>query len=208
MQRTLTCADVAFVSETRLSASDDFHLHAIGDKRVICNEYATTAHGTSRTGGAMLQCKRTLAHTHAQNMATTPGINILTAVLHLPGHVPIRVIGVYRSPRSNTVRPLLNELEPLVPSSNADPVVIFGDFNVDYNDCTTMSRDLTTFMAARGCTQHISTPTSRGGALIDNIWTNTAVLTSGIVVSYCSDHEVVWAAITLRECTTDNMQTD
>lgn len=38
-------------------------------------------------------------------------------------------------------------------------------------------------------------PTSRRGALINHIWTNTSALAAGVTMSYCSDHDIIWAAI-------------
>ncbi len=44
--------------------------------------------------------------------------------------------------------------------------------------------------------QQVLVPTHRRGGLLDQIWTNCEQVAGGVVMSYCSDHDIIWTALT------------
>ncbi len=70
------------------------------------------------------------------------------------------------------------------------------DLNIDMLHHTQKPRNLRSVLQQHGpWRQLIQQPTSRRGALIVYICTNTSALAVGVTTLYCSDHDIIWAAI-------------
>jgi hypothetical protein len=121
----------------------------------------------------------------------------------LPQLSIITLIFLYRSEQYVSVQQLCDRLRPVLEAVQSEKVVIAADFNVDLLHHSAPAFMLQTLMETFGFEQHVKVHTHKYGALLDHVWTNLGPsfsVTSGVLVSYWSDHSPVWCRIEPIEC--------
>ena len=195
---TLQFADVVFLCETKLCAEDNLQRAALTTPHT---EKAVVAHHPAKnntTGGCMLQVNTRFAKQHIGWTGSTHETEAIQTTVLKPDMPPVTIIGVYNPP-AHSVTHLTDILQEILPKNTHDPLVILGDFNIDLSSSrpedTRKAAMLHSFMQSCHLEQHVTLPTHRRGGLLDHIWTNCRHLAGGVVMSYCSDHDIIWAAL-------------
>jgi len=122
-------------------------------------------------------------------------------IINLPGCNNIHVVGIYRSKSKVVFTKLIEALEHLhrtILKEPQTPVIILGDFNVNFMDTTSEQKALVGYMIKqKGYTQLIKQYTTDYKTQIDHIYTNIPqqVQSSGTLESYYSDHKPIFVCL-------------
>jgi endonuclease/exonuclease/phosphatase family metal-dependent hydrolase len=132
------------------------------------------------------------------------GLDLLQQTIHtgLAGLDEFDVLSLYRSKQFSSVATFCEHLTPLLERLQSRCAIIAGDFNIDllhHSPPTRLSRKL---MCRYGFRQLVCVQTHKYGALLDHIWTNLNAenfkITTGVCVTYWSDHSPTWCCIEPR----------
>ena len=127
---------------------------------------------------------------------------ITVAIINFRG-CKIHVVGIYRSKSKVVLSKLIQALEHLhqtILTEPQTPVIILGDFNVNFMEPSSEQRALVKYMITqKGYSQLIKQYITDYKTQIDHIYTNIPhqVQSSGALESYYSDHKPIFVCVNL-----------
>jgi endonuclease/exonuclease/phosphatase (EEP) superfamily protein YafD len=118
------------------------------------------------------------------------GNQVTSFVIQQP--TPVQIVCVYRSPQlENNMSCLIKLLKQHIKSMM--PLIVFGDFNANYQTQDHKYRQLEHYFTQFACMQIIEDFTTDSNTTIDHIWTNIRpdLLMANSLESYYSDHKPI-----------------
>ena len=194
--------DFMVISETWLTAKDDFWLRSQMLHSLNLKPYSIPRPGAKRGGGLMLIAKSEIG-VESVHMPSVPNcehhlwkVTIGKTILH--------VLGVYHPPESTPsifIDNFLDVLESLLLEKYG--LIISGDFNLHVNDIS--DADAVFFLeaiTALGLSQHVKSPTHNKGNTLDLIITEESTqvkVTRCVPLDFISDHRLVACELNIKK---------
>jgi exonuclease III len=197
-------ADLILHSETRATSSDKNNFYDLdgfnlvrADALAQDGDIVRPHHGTAIHYRGQIGCEGTQVHSRRGQDIFEGTFN-----LHIRDLPTLVVLSIYRSEKFSSFDSFCGELLPILNRLQNVPSVLAGDFNIDMlHDSPPVSR-LLKMMLRFGFRQHVTIHTHKYGALLDHVWTNLDIerfdISTGVCISYWSDHSPVWCKIKPR----------
>lgn len=143
-------------------------------------------------GGVMTMASRRLA---PATLKSAQGLEH-TAIAVTKDSIRVNVVTIYRPPSMNLTT-FSAKLKGLVESIQTNVLtVLLGDFNIDLVKCP--HHNILQLMKQLGFHQHVKSPTTDYGSLLDHVYVNRKErVVVDIVDTYYSDHDTVCVALDL-----------
>ena len=148
-----------------------------------------------RGGGIVLAISN--KYVHGEITLNIPEAELVAAEIFTPKRIV--VAGMYVPPhqsKDDTVKHLTSFLSCIRSDDDDGGVIIMGDFNEDLSNQGT--HRIHDFLASKGFSQHVKSPTTDYGTIIDHIYSiNISSVESEIQDCYYSDHDKMYCFINL-----------
>jgi len=197
---SVQAAHVNVFVETALCSRDSDETYDMANIRLYRNDY-DPQNNTRTPYGSAVYIRNDVECTCDPFRLNYNNTEMTVVIINLPGCNKIHVVGIYRS-KSKVVFPkLIEALEHLhrtILREPQTPVIILGDFNVNFMEPTSEQKALVGYMIKqKGYTQLIKQYTTDYKTQIDHIYTNIPqqVQSSGTLESYYSDHKPIFVCL-------------
>ena len=198
---SMQVADINVFVETGLCSVDNDECYFLNGFNLYRNDFSVESCTHSVYGSAMyvktgLQCISTPYRCNHND------VEITVTVLDEPVK-NLHIVGIYRSKSKVTISKFIESLDYLYKSVIGDaetPVVILGDFNVNFKESSKELKCLLRSMCEeKGYVQIINEYTTDYRTQIDHIYTNVERFIShaGVLESYFSDHKPIFVTFNL-----------
>ena len=171
----IQAAHVNIFVETALRSRDIDDAYYMSNFRFYGNDYDPQS-TTRTTYGTAVYIRNDVECTCDQFRWNYNNTEMTVAIINLPGCSNIHVVGIYRSKSKVVFSKLIEALEHLhrtILSEPQTPVIILGDFNVNFMEVTSQQKALVEYMIKqKGYTQLIKQYTTDYKTQIDHIFNN------------------------------------
>ena len=171
----IQAAHVNIFVETALRSRDIDDAYYMSNFRLYRNDYDPQS-TTRTTYGTAVYIRNDVECTCDQFRWNYNNTEMTVAIINLPGCSNIHVVGIYRSKSKVVFSKLIEALEHLhrtILSEPQTPVIILGDFNVNFMEVTSQQKALVEYMIKqKGYTQLIKQYTTDYKTQIDHIFNN------------------------------------
>ena len=199
----IQAAHVNIFVETALCSRDIDDAYNMTNFRLYRNDYDPQS-TTRTTYGTAVYIRNDVECTCDPFRWNYNNTEMTVATINLPGCINVHVVGIYRSkskvPFSKLIEALEHLHQTILNREPQTPVIILGDFNVNFMETTSEQKALVGYMIKqKGYTQLIKQFTTDYKTQIDHIYTNIPhqVQSSGTLESYYSDHKPIFACLNL-----------
>ena len=195
----VTNADIIGISETRLIQSDSDDEYALhGFMPLIRNDQRPNDIRARPPHGLAVYIKNGILVDNVSVFSSSNVEYVSADIMSDKGH--IQIVYVYKAPACRFADFKETLLLNLLPQLNVrDNILIMGDFNFDL---TVENTNFLRFMENTfKCKQFIAQKTTQYGSILDLAFLNVnpnALITTGVLEAYWSDHKVIYAAVDLH----------